>query len=72
MPTRKTDEYTVAYKDDEKTKQAVFDMLVTWYMYHGAFDGESIMQNDGPVIESPEILSKIAKRIGFKVKYEDV
>lgn len=58
-----SDEYVVAYKDDEATKQALFDKLVAFYKKHEAFSGESIMQCDGPQLEAAELLSDIADDI---------
>lgn len=58
-----SDEYVVAYQDDERTKQAVFDRIVAFYKEHKSFSGESVMQMDGPQLAAPELLADIVDDI---------
>ena len=70
MPTRRKDDCEVTYPDDQKTRDMVFDMVIEYYFEYKAFRGESIMQMDNPQIYAPVVLSEIADKIGFKVKYD--
>lgn len=54
-----SDEYVVAYKDDEATKQALFDKVVAFLKEHECFSGESFMQCDEPQIESQNLMVEI-------------
>jgi len=71
MKTIKTDWCIVTCPDDEATKQAVFDKILSFYKEHEVFSGESIMQSDIGM-DAPELLSDIADDIlKFKVEYTD-
>lgn len=68
MATKKFNYGTVTYKDDQATKDAVFEKLLAWFFKHQAFSGESIMQTDAPQIEAPVLLSDIAEDI---IQFDD-
>ncbi len=51
-------------------KEAVIKMLDEWIRLHGATSGEHIMQSDGCIISSPELLSDLVDEI-IKPKYSD-
>ncbi len=64
MPTtKKFTDKTVTYNDDQATKDALFEKLLNWFFEQETFSGESIMQSDGPLLESPVLLSDIADDI---------
>ena len=63
IKTKKFDDFTLTYKDDQKTRDAVFERLLAWFFKHKSFSGESIMQSDAPQIEAPVLLSDIADDI---------
>lgn len=66
------EDYTATFDDSEEAKQAVFQKLLTFFTFHEAFSGESVMQCDGPQIAAPELLSEIADEIfKFKVEHKD-
>jgi hypothetical protein len=60
----------VSYKDDDITKQAVFDRLIEYFKKHEAFCGETICQCNNPSIDAPNVLGDIADFL-FSVKYHD-
>lgn len=64
-----TDDCEVTYRDDQDVRDAVFNRLIAWYREQEAFNGESICQCDGPIIDAPNVLSDIADNIiKFEVK----
>lgn len=70
MAEFKFDGYNVFFDDSDAVKEAVFNKILQFYYDNNAFNGESIMQNDGPIIEAPGVLAKIADDIiKFKVEY---
>lgn len=72
MPTIDQAFLRVTYNDDEATKQAVFDRVIAYFKKHDAWDGESICQRDGPLIDAPYVLADIADNIiKFDVEYKE-
>lgn len=63
MGTVDTENYVGTYRDDEATKQAVFDKVVAFFVKHESFHGECIMQSDDPQIYAPELLAEIADEV---------
>lgn len=59
MAQIESDEYVVAYMDDEATKQALFDKVVAFFKEHECFSGESYYQQDAPQIGSQELMGDI-------------
>lgn len=53
----------ISYKDDEATKQAVFDAVIAFLKKHKVFCAECICQSDNPQIEAPVLLANIAEDI---------
>lgn len=53
----------VRYNCDQKTKDMLFDKMLQWYIDQDVFNGESIMQSDGPLIDGPDLLSEIAEDV---------
>ena len=70
MGTKEIEYGIVNFKDDQETKDKIFNYLMEHYYFkYESFNGESIMQNDDPIIYAPEVLAHIAdKIIKFKVK----
>lgn len=64
MPSYETDDFVVEWKDDEETRNEVFNKLVGWYVKMESFNGESICQMD-----APNILAELADEV-FKFKTE--
>lgn len=60
IKTRKIDGATVTYKDDQATRDAVFETLLEWYFKHKSFNGESVIQCDKSSIDAHNILGDIA------------
>lgn len=63
MATFETPDMVVTFKDDEATKQAVFDRVMAYFKEHEMFSGESIHQCDATIIDAPSVLSDIADDI---------
>lgn len=65
-------ERLVSWKNDQETKNKVFEKLIDWYFEMKAFCGDSIMQNDKPQIQAPQFLSYLADDvIEFNEKWYD-
>ena len=63
-----TDDYIVEFEDSPELRDKVFEAVLSFYKKHESFCGEVIMQADDPIIEAPEVLSRIADNIiKFKV-----
>jgi hypothetical protein len=71
MSQTETEDFIVKYKDDPATKEAVFEMVVKFFIEHEVFSGDSIMQCDAPQIDGPELLCELAERIGFDAKVKE-
>jgi len=69
---KKTDFGEVTYKDDPETREDLFEAVVKWFFHHEAFDGESVVQRDGPNTDAPDFLAHIADDIlELDVEYND-
>lgn len=67
----KFDDFILFYKDDEITKEKVFNRLFQWYLKHETFTGESIMQSDKPCMDAPVFLSELAEEVfEFKANWK--
>lgn len=67
-----TEEYTLSFNNDQKTKDLLYDAVLEFFCEHETYSGESICQCDSPQVEAPGLLAKIADRIlKFEVKYKD-
>jgi hypothetical protein len=58
-----TENCVVTYLDDQSTRDAVFQRLLTYFAKHEAFSGESIFQRDAPSMDASCVLSDIAEDI---------
>lgn len=66
------DKAMIGYNDDVATRDALFQKVVDWYLYHGAFIGEVIMQSDDTQLTAAELLSEIADDIlEFDVSWDE-
>jgi len=54
---------------DAAAKKMIVAKVMEFFLEHEAFDGETIMQCDGPLIEAPTVLSEIADELKFNVEY---
>ena len=71
MATKKISDGTVTYKDDQTTKDAVFEKVLAWFLEQETFSGECIMQSDAPQLTAPELLSDLADDIfKFNTTYD--
>ena len=62
---------SVTFKDSQEIHEEVFLKLLEWYLSKQSFNGESIMQNDDPMMTASEILGEIADDIiQFEVEQE--
>jgi hypothetical protein len=67
-----TKDCIIQFEDSEALRDLVFYKLIEWYTKHQLFSGESIMQSDRGIIESPVLLSDIADYvIKFDVQWKD-
>jgi len=72
LVTKETDDFIVSYEDNKKIRDNVFKSVIEYYFKHNSFDGESICQNDNPIIEAHQVLAEIADNIiKFKVEYNN-
>lgn len=61
----------VKYKDDQVTRDAVYEYILAWFIRVETFSGEGVMQNDTPLLEAPQLLVDLADDIfQFDVKWE--
>ena len=60
MRTIKTKNCIVTFSEEPSVKDAVFEAVVKFFVDHESFNGESIMQNDNPQMDSPVLLADIA------------
>jgi hypothetical protein len=72
MKTIETEDFIVRYRDDTKTQEAIFKMVVAWFLKQEVFTSESIMQCDAPQLEGPEFLGELADRIRFDVEIKEI
>ena len=63
------DDMMISIKDDNDTKQMVYDRIVEFFLEHDTYSGESMCQCDGPIIAAPDMLGDIAD-ILFSVQYK--
>ena len=72
MAEIQTKDCTATYRDDEETKQAVFEKVIGFFAEYQSFSGESVMQNDDTQINAPALLAEIADEIlHFNVEWKD-
>jgi len=64
------DGYKVTFEESPSLKEAVYAKVLEWFKQCEAFNGESIMQNDTPIIEAPGLLAAIADDL-FKFKIDE-
>jgi hypothetical protein len=62
---------TVSFEETEELKEKVYRTILGYYLDQEAFSGEAIMQCDEPIIEAPNLLSKIADDV-FKFKVTEI
>lgn len=60
METKETSDGTVTYKDDQNTRDIVFEKVLAFFLRLECFNGECCVQNDDPQLEAPELLAKLA------------
>ena len=60
LVTQQFDGGYITYKDDQSTRDAVYEKVLEWFMKTQCFNGESIQQCDIAQIESPELLVHLA------------
>lgn len=63
IDTQQVDGGYVTYNDDQSTRDMLFDKMLKWYIERNVFNGESIMQSDGPLMDGPDLLVEIAEDI---------
>jgi len=69
--TEETEEYTLSFNNDQKTKDLLYDAIMEFFAEHNTYSGEAICQDDNISSEAPELLAKIADRIlKFEVNYK--
>lgn len=62
----------VTYNETDELKDEVFQKLIDFFKKYNAFSGDSIMQNDDPLIYASELLSDICDDlICFKENWTD-
>lgn len=70
--TIKIDGMTITYKDDQATRDAVFEKVLAWFIEMESFNGECVIQNDGPSIDAPNLLGDLADDFfEFDVEFEE-
>lgn len=63
---------TVTYEDTPEQHKAVFDHVVAWFMTHGCFKGEGIMQCEAPQLSALDMIAELADDvIKFQVAYSE-
>jgi hypothetical protein len=65
MKTEHIDDLTIQYDDSPEAKERIYSLCLAFFKEHEVFRGESIQQSDGPIIDAPNFLSKLAEE-GFK------
>ena len=66
-----TVDFTVTYEESEAVRVKVFDAVIAWFAHHEAFDRESIMQMDEPIIDAPRFLGELSENvIEFSVEWK--
>lgn len=71
IKTRKIGGATITYKDDQATRDAVFETLLEWFIRHDSFNGESVVQCDESAMDAPNILGDIAdNNFEFDIDYD--
>ena len=69
---RETEDHVVEYKDDQETKDKLFNKLIEYFFEYESFSGDCISQSDKPQINATELLCTIADDIiSFKTEYKD-
>lgn len=72
IKTKRINGMTIMYKDDQATRDAVFEKLLAWFIKVESFNGECIIQCDTPTIEAPNLLADLADDFfEFDVEYEE-
>ena len=72
MRTVETKNCIVTFPDDQATRDAVFELVVKFFLDHETFSGESAMQCDAPQIDAPQLLCDLVDDIlKFKVDYKE-
>jgi len=67
-----TEDYIITYRDDEETKNKLFEMVLSFLTENEAFNGESIHQNDVANIELANFMTEIADEVmKFNVEYKE-
>jgi hypothetical protein len=61
--TIETNDYIVTYQETQEIKDKIFDLVIDFYRRHGAFNGESVFQNDNVHIDCPEFMSYIVDNV---------
>ena len=62
----------VSFRDDDVTKEAMFDAVLKFFVKHQQFSGEGVSQSDGPQLDSPELLGELADEIlCFKTEHKE-
>jgi hypothetical protein len=68
----KFDDFEVSFEETNDIRNKVYEAVLNFLIEKNAFSGEVIMQSDDCLIESPQIIAKIADDIfKFKVKYDE-
>ena len=68
----KTSDYTISYKDDQETKDKIFNKLLEFCKEHECWHGETYCQCDDPQIAMNELFPEILEEcFEFEVKYNE-
>ena len=71
MKIQKPD-YTLTYKNDEETRNKVFNRVIKYFLENESYSGESIYQMDQPQIDAIELVANLADEIiKFKHKWKE-
>lgn len=62
----------VSYNNGPGTKVEIANRVIDWFIKHQAFNGETIIQCDGPSMDAPELLASIADEVmDFEVEWDN-
>jgi len=65
-------DYTLTYKNDEETRNKVFNRVIKYFLENESYSGESIYQMDQPQIDAIELVANLADEIiKFKHKWKE-
>lgn len=70
--TERIEDGTITYRDDEETRQALYEAVLKWVKGYKLFHGDSIHQTDITYEEAPTLLTELAEEVfRFELKYDE-